>query len=342
MKEAQDSFPEAVVLGATTAGEFSEKQDAKAAVSALAVAGDFRVYAGLGRGLKADMEGALGRAMETLPPALEGYPHRTGLMLFDALAGHGEETVLLASALLGEGIQLAGGAAGDDLLMKETCVGLGREVASDAVVLAMIFSRKPLGLGVCHGHEPISPPLKVTRAEGARLYEVEGKTAWEVWREQTREVARSRGIDVEQLEGDALGAFLLRFEAGLAAGSSYKIRAPLQRFDDGSLLFASEVPEGAFLRITESVPERQIASARAAAKQARERLDGAPAGALVFDCICRNLILKERFIEAVSAMSEELGNQPLAGFETYGEIALDSGEVSGFHNTTSVVLAFPE
>jgi methyl-accepting chemotaxis protein len=41
-------------------------------------------------------------------------------------------------------------------------------------------------------------------------------------------------------------------------------------------------------------------------------------------------------------MSEELGGAVLAGFETYGEIALDVGDMSGFHNTTSVVLAFPE
>jgi methyl-accepting chemotaxis protein len=109
------------------------------------------------------------------------------------------------------------------------------------------------------------------------------------------------------------------------------------------LLFASEVPEGASVRITESVPERQIASAREAARRARLQLGGeTPAGAVVFDCICRNLILGERFQEAVAAMSEELDHRPLAGFETYGEIALDTGEMSGFHNTTSVVLAFPE
>lgn len=64
------------------------------------------------------------------------------------------------------------------------------------------------------------------------------------------------------------------------------------------------------------------------------------AGAVVFDCICRNLILGDAFQSAVSAMHEELGGAPLAGFETYGEIALDAGDMSGFHNTTSVVLAF--
>jgi hypothetical protein len=35
-------------------------------------------------------------------------------------------------------------------------------------------------------------------------------------------------------------------------------------------------------------------------------------------------------------MHAELGNAPLAGFETYGEIALGAGDMSGFHNTTTV------
>src|SRR5262249_44394725 len=130
---------------------------------------------------------------------------------------------------------------------------------------------------------------------------------------------------------------------GLAAGSEYKIRAPLSRNEDGSINFACGIPEGAVIRITESEPERQIRSAREAARRARGQLrTKRVAGAVVFDCICRNLILARDFASAVKGISEELGGSPLAGFETYGEIALDVGDMSGFHNTTSVVLAFPE
>jgi len=129
----------------------------------------------------------------------------------------------------------------------------------------------------------------------------------------------------------------LRYEAGLAVGSSYKIRAPLSRREDGSINFSCGIPEGSIIRITESVPERQISSAREAASRARVRLAGAPvAGALVFDCICRNSDSSaEQFNEAVRGISDELGGVPLAGFETYGEIALDAGDMSGFHNTTT-------
>ena len=107
-------------------------------------------------------------------------------------------------------------------------------------------------------------------------------------------------------------------------------------------MFACGIPQGASIRITESEPNRQVDSAREAARIAKQNLGGEEvAGAVVFDCICRNLILGERFGDAVRGMSEELGGAPIAGFETYGEIALEGGSMSGFHNTTTVVLAFP-
>jgi methyl-accepting chemotaxis protein len=147
---------------------------------------------------------------------------------------------------------------------------------------------------------------------------------------------------VDAIPREQEGAYFLRYEAGLASGSEYKIRAPLSRAEDGSISFACGVAEGAVIRITESEPAWQVESAREAARRARAQLGGRPvAGALVFDCICRSLILGPDFMGAVRAISSELGNAPLAGFETYGEIALDVGDMSGFHNTTSVVLAFP-
>jgi methyl-accepting chemotaxis protein len=83
-----------------------------------------------------------------------------------------------------------------------------------------------------------------------------------------------------------------------------------------------------------------VDSARRAAEQARARLGQTVGGALVFDCICRNLILGDRFAQALGHMHDALDRAPMSGFETYGEVALDATDFSGFHNTTSVVLAF--
>lgn len=337
----QAAFPSVPILGASTAGEFTEHGDAKGSVAAFALAGDYKVFTGMGSGLKADAEKAVSRALDGLPREMHGYPHCTALLLLDPLAGNGEEATLAAASLLGPNVPLAGGAAGDDLHMVRTELASGSEASSDAVVVALLFSKRPLGLGVCHGHEPLSGPLRVTKAEGGVVREIEGKPAWDVWIERTLEHARQRGVDLGAMRKEDEGAYLLRYEAGLATGSAYKIRAPLSRNADGSISFACGIAQGAVVRITHSTPQQQIESARQAARLAREQLGGPAAGAIVFDCICRNLILGDQFKTAVSEMSTELGGVPIAGFETYGEIALAAGDMSGFHNTTSVVLAFP-
>ncbi len=336
------AFSDAAVLGTSTSGEFTQDGDTKDAVSAVAVAGDLVVRGGIGTKLGADPAAAVAAALEGVPSSLDGYAHRTGLLLLDPLSGNGEMATLLTASELGEGIRLAGGAAGDDLGMSRCDVSFGERVSSDAIVAAVVYSKAPLGVGVCHAHRPISEPLTVTKADGGTVVEVDGRPAWEVWAEQTKEAAAKVGLDPGTLTEDQIIGFLLRYEAGLASGEEYKIRAPLSRGEDGSLSFACGIPEGAVIRITESDPEEQVQAARTAAKRAKAQLGGEAAGAIVFDCICRNLILGDAFGSAVKGISEELGGVPLAGFETYGEIALDAGDLSGFHNTTTVVLAFPQ
>jgi len=343
MPELTAAFSPAPILGASTAGEFTESSIAKLSVSAIAVAGAFELHSGIGRNLKASPERAVAEAVARLPREVDGLPHRTAILLLDPLAGVSEEVTLLTADALGTDnpVPLAGGAAGDDLGMSTTWVACSDEVETDAVVVATIHSKHRLGIGVQHGHVPLSSPLEVTKSEGATVYEIEGRPAWDVWAEQTRPSAAKRGVDPATLSDADLGAYLLRYEAGLASGDSMKIRAPLSRGEDGSLGFACGIPQGAVIRITESEPVAQVEAARQAARRAKEGLDRDPAGAIVFDCICRNLILGDEFDAAVHGMSEELGGVPLAGFETYGEIALDVGDMSGFHNTTTVVLALP-
>lgn len=342
-------FPSACVLGASSAGEFTETGESKQSIAAVAIAGEYRVFGGFGRGLKADLEGTVARALEGLPRMAEGHPHCTAILLLDPLSGVGEEASLLVAAHLGPEVQLAGGAAGDDLAMTRTEVASGNDSGSDALAIALVYSKKPLAIGVSHGHQPISGKLLVTSAEGNIVHTIDGRPAWDVWREQTREVAKTRGLDADKLAPSEIGAYLLRYEAGLALGgdptsesAKFKIRAPLAVLPDGSLSFATGIPEGTTIRITESVAERQVEAAIRAASNAKKRLGSEEcAGAVVFDCICRKLILDSEFEDAVKGMSKELGEANLAGFETYGEIALNQGEMSGFHNTTSVVLAFP-
>lgn len=341
----KEAFPSSTVIGSSTAGEFTEDGDSKEGAVLWTVFGDEIVaHAGMGRGLKENPEGAIAEALPVVADD-QDRPYRTAVLLLDPLSGNGEAATMLASAMLGPSVRLAGGAAGDDLKFEAAEVGAGSEASGDAVVIALLQSSKPLGIGVEHGHAPISGPMTVTKADGAVVQEIDGKPAFDVWRDAVRERAAASGVDIDSVAPSEIGAHLLRYELGMIAGANqYKIRAPLSVSDGGGLSCACGLPEGAVVRVTESIESAQVASARGAAERARQSLGNGSkvAGALVFDCICRNLILGDEFGSAVREISSALGDVPLAGFETYGEIAMDVGQMSGFHNTTTVVLAIPE
>lgn len=65
------------------------------------------------------------------------------------------------------------------------------------------------------------------------------------------------------------------------------------------------------------------------------------AGALVFNCICRGELLGVNHVRELNAVREVLGDVPIAGFLTYGEIARYAGKREGWHNTTIVIAAIP-
>jgi methyl-accepting chemotaxis protein len=85
-----------------------------------------------------------------------------------------------------------------------------------------------------------------------------------------------------------------------------------------------------------------VAAARRAAEESHRNLRGAPAAAvLLFDCVCRGMILGAGFGREIEAVQSVFPGVPVAGLLTYGEIARFKGRLEGWHNTTAVVAAIP-
>lgn len=337
-----DEFRGALVVGTSTSGEFTEQAESLGGIVALALAGDLEVHAGFARGLREDVMGTVTRAVHGLPTFHEKYANRAALVFFDGLAGVGEAATLHVALALG-GIRVTGGAAGTDFVTTSTSVGLGHQAATDAMVVITIFSADPIGIGVKHGHEPLTAPTKVTRSLRNVVYELDGKPAWQRYVEMTRAHAIANyGIDpaADASVGERL-RFFARYQTGLQNGDEHRVRTPTFITPSGAIEFAADVPVGTIFKVLTSTREAQIGSARAAARAARESLgDAEPIGALVIDCACRKIFLGDDFIQAARGISEELGGVPIAGFESYGEVALDVADYSGFHNATTVVLTF--
>lgn len=333
------------LIGCTTAGEFTEQAVEKdsAALAVLSGSENYSFSVSSAKGLHADPAGCVQKAINAIPALAAAYPYRSAIFLHDGLAGRGEEAVVSAGSVLGPDIFFAGGAAADDLAFKQTWVACNDQVLDDAVVLAVIDSQRPVAIGVKHGHTPLTGTLTVTRAKDNVLFEVDGKPAWEVWKSQLAKEAKREKIEVERIETAAeVGQFLLRYELGLSTGRDYKVRIPLSKNPDGSLNFACTIPEGAKFRIMKGPKKEQIVSAEQAAKNAKTQMGRDKiAGAFIFDCACRGLILGPDFYQGVDAMKRIIGQVPLIGFETYGEVCKLPGQLSGLHNTTSVVMLLP-
>ena len=365
---------EAEIVGCSSSGEFTEAGAGDGTVTVGVVSSDsLQFFSSISTELSADPERCLFEAVHDLPsdtdPAVDGYPHRTVINLHDGMAGIGNKVTKLTEQYLdGEDTPVVGGSAGDDLQLQQTHVFRNGRVETDAVVLVLIASEEPLPVTVNHGHEPISEAMTVTRADGSTLYELDGRPAFEAWRDAIREDAMGTyGIDVDELEAgsDDLVMLLGRYELGiesepetesggltsriksfierkLISTKGYNIRWPGQTTDtQGPLDFAVTVSEGTELRVTHSNKPDQVSAVRTAAEDATSELDGGAAGGFVYDCACRAMILGDDFDEAVDAIQDTV-DAPFAGFETYGEVCSADDDYTGYHNTASVILLFPE
>ena len=343
IREVTNNAP---VIGISAAGEFTEENvDNESVACALISSDTMKIFTGMGTGLMENDAAAIAQAVKEFPKSVEGYPNLSAIILVDGLAGKGEESALGIVGALGTHVKIAGGSAADDYKFKETKVFYNDEVSSDAVVVALLASKVPVFIGVKHGHFPISPPLKVTKVDGNIVKELDGRPAVEVWMEYTREPAKKVGIDVDKMWDDPqqLGRFTCIYEGGVSVGKDeYKVRWTGLRADMRDVLpFACSIPEGTVMRIMESSKEKELISARQAAEEAVNSSQGVKlAGAIVFDCAVRGALLGPDFVQEVEEI-KKVTRVPLVGCATYGEFAMETGQLSGFHNTTTVVMLIP-
>lgn len=328
-------------LGCHTAGEFTERGKTSGGVAVLLLTlpvGTFEVASATG--VRADAVGAA-RGLTGGFAELAGRSARTGaalsttVLLVDGLAGTGERLVkeVLSTTRLFQ--QVVGGASGDDGKFSITEVGTTRFTGTDAAVAMHVFGKQQWGVGVDHGLSARTRPMIVTRAEGNVIFEIDKKPAFEVY----RAYAKTKGLELTR---ENAGAFLIGNELGVFFLNELNhARAPVGVGPNGELRLVASVMQGAQVCILDGEPGPMVAAAGRAAEAARRSLVGPAAGVLVFDCVCRGMILGEAFQHEIDAVRAIFPDVPIAGFLTYGEIARFRGKLDGWHNTTTVVVAIP-
>ena len=324
------------LIGCTTAGEIATSGPREASVVVAALGGDgFVIETAVATGASRGLRAAGSHAARCLPTP-DDRPYRALLLLTDGLAGDQQEIIRGAYGVLGAGVPLVGGCAGDDLRMTRTFQLYGDRVLTDSVVAAGIASDAPLGIGVRHGWHRVGEPMLVTRSDGNRVYALDDRPALDVYLEQfgaAEPVCSNAGAFIRLAMTHPLG--LSRH-----TGEEQVRYIGGADFAERSLSCIAEVPQGGLVWIMGGDAESVLRATDAACGDSLAALEGhPPLGMLAFDCIGRRGVLGDRGIQAeVDRLAANGGGAPVAGFYTYGEIARTRG-MRGFHNQTLVVLS---
>ncbi|CAN5658437.1 FIST N-terminal domain-containing protein [soil metagenome] len=332
-----DACEPGVLVGCSSAGEFTGEESGTGLTCVVALAApEMRFTATIGRGLRDDRVAAADRIVDGFQGLhTPGFRHHAALVLTDALAGFADDLVDRMTMLTGGIYRFFGGGAGDNARFEHTVVFHGTEVVADAAVALEILSNKPIGVGVRHGWTPGGERMRITEAEGMRLGSLNAVPAAEVFDAH----AKATGQSFDHQEPVP---FFLHNVLGVESADGYRLRVPLAVQEDGSLACAADLPVDSTACIMTTTPSEAADAAAWATRSALEQMEGhEPAVALVFDCVATRLRLGQAFTVELDAVQKELGDVPMAGFNTHGQIAKSEGQFSGFHNCTAVVCTIP-
>ena len=254
----------------------------------------------------------------------------------DGISGNGCAILRGIISVLGEGVPIAGGTAGDNGKFHRTWQFAGEKLLTDAAVAVGFSGNFHLGTGVKSGWSPIGLAKKVTRASGSILYELNDEPALQVYQ-------RFLGKHAEKLP--AVG---VEYPLGLVgkcldgdSGDYFLLRATMSvNRQNGSIQFAGEIPEGAMVHLTCGDSNSILAATTEAAHSARVDIgDVSPQIVFFYSCMARKIVLGQRTQEELDRVRQVFGNEvPVLGFYTYGEYSrIGCNSPSLLHNETATI-----
>lgn len=258
-------------------------------------------------------------------------------VLSDGTHVNGSELVRGLNAALPPSVSVTGGLAGDAARFEKTVVGLN-ENAQPGNIAAIGFYGDSLriGHGSKGGWDSFGPDRKITKAYANVLYELDGKSALQLYKEYLGELA-------EGLPGTAL---LFPLAVRSEKGSEQLVRTILGVNEaDQSMTFAGDMPVGSYARLMRANFDRLIDAASVAANDTFTSLSTQQTElAILISCVGRKLVLDQRVDEEVESVRDVLGHEAVfAGFYSYGEISpLAKSMTCELHNQTMTITTFSE
>jgi hypothetical protein len=333
--DLKHAYPQAQILGCSTAGEICDTQVTDDAIVATAI--EFERTQVRGNCIHLEPGESSVEAGERLGKALDtdGLVHV--FVLSDGLHVNGSDLVRGLLQYLPARVTVTGGLSGDGARFQETLVVWhGVPESKTIAAIGLYGDRLKVGYGSSGGWKPFGPQRKITRSQGNVLYELDGQSALELYKkylgDRATELPASGLLFPLSLHPKEVGEPLVRTILSVNE-------------DEQSLTFAGDIPEGTNAQLMRASFDNLIDGAMSAAETSYRAIgDIEPDLAILISCVGRKLVLKQRIEEEVEGVREILGPQPvLTGFYSYGEISpFIPGAACELHNQTMTITTFLE
>ena len=276
-------------------------------------------------------------AGERLARSLDGDDLVHVLVLSDGLHVNGSKLVEGLSLQLPAQVTVTGGLSGDGPRFKETLVAGGGDPETNTIAaLGLYGDGLRIGYASLGGWDPFGPERLITRSSGNILYELDGRSALDLYKTYL-------GPHASDLPASGL-LFPLSLRTG--EGETPVVRTILSVNEEhSSMTFAGDVPMGCYARFMKANFDRLIDGAVGAARTSYEAVGStSPDLALLVSCVGRKLVLAQRVEEEVEGVRDILGDRTvLAGFYSYGEISPFTPDARcELHNQTMTITTFSE
>jgi hypothetical protein len=333
--ELAGAYPNARLLGCSTAGEILGARVSDDSLVATAIALE-EAHAASGCVRLSDVSNSF-EAGELLAKSLspDGLVHV--LVLSDGIGVNGSDLVRGLTSRLPSQVTATGGLSGDGPKFQETLVVYDGIPERDSVaVLGFYGEGLSVGYASLGGWDPFGPDRLITKSKGNVLYELDGRSALELYKQYLGEHA----------EGLPATGLLFPLSVRSTNDGTGLVRTILSvNEEEQSMTFAGDVPEGSYARLMRANFDHLIDGALGAARTSFEATgSNSPDLAVLISCVGRKLVLKQRVEEEVEAVRNVLGpNAALTGFYSYGEISpFAPGANCELHNQTMTITTFRE
>ncbi len=337
----KQQFPDAVLLGCSTAGEIlgDEVNDGTIAATAIRFKQTPIACNSL---LIADYNGDSRKIGHELAANLpEKHDLAAVFVLSDGLEVNGSELVDGVYNALSNRVIVTGGLAGDGTDFRQTLVGCNSAPEPGRVAIVGFYgSSIRVGHGSAGGWDTFGPFRTITRSSANILYSLDDRPALDLYKDYL-------GDQSKELPGSALLFPLMIKPADQQEGGTVRTILGVDE-KTSSMTFAGDMPEGYRAQLMMANFDRLIDGASTAAEFASDHFlpsnPDKPFLAILISCVGRKMVLGQRVSDEVEAVQEILGSNAVqAGFYSYGEISphVDTGTCE-LHNQTMTITTLYE